>query len=463
MNPTTTSRPKVLVMHALRPTSRQTTIDHLESFREHLPNADVQYLHFQQPLPKEFEEISPDLFIVNYDFLNYRFTPLWPYIKNRHKKIAQRAGKVVAIAQDDFWANKLLDNWCMDWEVDRILTASETGWELLYPRSHGHIQICESLTGYSKSRLAPDTYPIKERSIDLGQRVREMSAHIGRIGQLKAIHASAFAVLAENDGFRVDVSTRVEDSFIGKAWFNFLSSCRFTIGMKGGASLIDPYGLTYTKVQSLKARNPAANYHQIEAACFRRKSQETEFVAVSPRIFESASAGVCQILPPTNYLHVLNPWEHYLPLNLDLSNSAEVLSAMRDLDMCQTIADRAKNVLIESGNFDYSKLVSTATDGLINNRCLDNSVWHEFISFKFNASLLQRVSEDLHDVTQVYIQNRTTSKTMVRDVNSRSIDLVLHKISERCPSKWLEEQIYQASKDKCFQRSVWPWRDLIAT
>jgi hypothetical protein len=136
---------------------------------------------------------------------------------------------------------------------------------------------------------------------------------------------------------------------------------------------------------------------------------------------------------------------------------------MRDLDMCQTIADRAKNVLIESGNFDYSKLVFTATDGLINNRCLDNSVWHEFISFKFNASLLQRVSEDLHDVTQVYIQNRATSKTMVRDVNSRSIDFVVHKISERCPSKWLEEQIYIASKDKCFQRSVWPWRDLVAT
>lgn len=119
------SRHKVLIIHALRPTSRQTTIDHLLAFREYLRDADVQYLHFAQPLPKGLlDQVEPDLLIVNYDFLNYRFTPLWLYIKNRHRNLARQSRKVVAIAQDDFWAHRLLDNWCMSWKVDRVLTQS---------------------------------------------------------------------------------------------------------------------------------------------------------------------------------------------------------------------------------------------------------------------------------------------------------------------------------------------------
>ena len=88
---TAAPHPKVLVIHALRPTSRQTTIDHLLSFREHLPHCDVQYLHFQQPIPRELSTVAPDLLVVNYDYLNYRFSPLWPYIRKRHRDIARRA------------------------------------------------------------------------------------------------------------------------------------------------------------------------------------------------------------------------------------------------------------------------------------------------------------------------------------------------------------------------------------
>jgi hypothetical protein len=452
-------KPKVLVIHALRPTSRQTTIDHLLSFREHLPNADVQYLHFQQPLPRDIGEVSPDLLIVNYDYLNYRFSPLWPFIKNRHKDIAQRAGKVVAIAQDDFWANKLLDNWCMDWEIDRILTASEGGWELLYPRSHKKIEICESLTGYSKSTVAPKTLALKYRRIDLGQRVRTMPAHLGRIGQLKANQATSFAAIASDAGFNVDVSTRVEDSFIGAAWFDFLASCRFTIGMKGGASLIDPYGLIHTKVDSFTKLHPSKTYEQIESACFKGKDTNNEFVAISPRLFESASAGTCQILPPANYLDVLEPWEHYLPLNLDLSNSIEVLSAMRDLERCQEIAVRAREVLVESGDFDYSKLVNSATTGLLTANNHLNRNWNLFCDFLNNSRALQMVSLELHDAAQILIMDVVTHNEKDRKKHGISSEIIRQKLADCGKTEWFNEQVKFSLNDKCFKRSVWTWRD----
>jgi hypothetical protein len=167
-------------------------------------------------------------------------------------------------------------------------------------------------------------------------------------------------------GFKVDVSTRVEDSFIGQAWFDFLSSCRFTVGMKGGASLHDPRGMIHTRVQSYRARHPHASFDEIEANCFRGKDMKHEFTAISPRLFESALAGTCQILQRDDYLGVLEPWRDYLPLEEDLSNTAEIMEAMRDLERCQEIVTNARLALVNSGVFDYARLVETATDGLLN-------------------------------------------------------------------------------------------------
>ena len=451
-------RPKVLVMHALRPTSRQTTIAHLLSFREHLPHCDVQYLHFQQPIPKELQDVSPDLFIVNYDFLNYRFTPLWPYIKNRYRNIARQSSKVVAIAQDDFWANKLLDNWCMDWDVDRILTPITNDLDVLYPRSIKHKEVRTALTGYVKSGPVPVTKTLRERPIDLGQRVREMPPHLGRLAQAKARQAVAMADAASDAGFVVDVSTRVEDSFIGTAWFDFLASCKFTVGMKGGASLHDPYGLIHTKVQSYVARHPQATFDEIERACFKGKDMKHEFTAISPRLFEAAMAGTCQILQREDYLGVLEPWRDYIPLERDLSNMDEVLAAMRDLDRCQEIVANAKRALIDSKMFDYSELVETACDGYLEGFKSHYFQWNELCTFLQFSTSAQAVGVELHDALLYQIRHGiappdTSSIEMVE------IEQLLGKYSL---VEWTEKLKALLNEDDVEKRAPWIWRAIFS-
>ena len=455
----TSPRPTVLVIHALRPTSRQTTIDHLLSFREHLPQADVQYLHFQQPIPPEIGEVSPDLLIVNYDYLNYRFSPLWPFIRTRHRDIARRAGKVVAIAQDDFWANKLLDDWCMDWDVDRILTPIDTDREVLYPRSIKHKEFRTGLTGYVRSGPVPDTRPLRDRPIDLGQRVRDMPPHLGRLAQAKAHQAVAMADAARAAGFKVDVSTRVEDSFIGAAWFDFLASCRFTVGMKGGASLHDPRGLIHTKVQSYRARHPHASFDEIEAKCFSGKDMKHEFTAISPRLFESALAGTCQILQRDDYLGVLQPWRDYLPLEANLSNMVEVTEAMRDLERCQEIVMNARAALVESGVFDYARLVETATDGLMGARGTGQSAWTALTE---HLDVIERIfataGVELHDAVQYLVtENPTCSPDHADAVEAREI---LHALSRHGLVKDLGEIILGYKSDSLSRRTPWIWRPL---
>jgi hypothetical protein len=451
------TRPRVLVIHALRPTSRQTTIDHLLSFREHLPHADVQYLNFQQPLPKEFENIEVDLLIVNYDYLNYRFTPLWPYVNHRHINIARKAKKVVAIAQDDFWANKLLDNWCMDWDVDRILTPIDNDLEVLYPRSIKTKEFKTALTGYVKSGPVPETKLLRDRPIDLGQRVREMPPHLGRLAQAKARQAVTMAEAATNAGFKVDVSTRVEDSFIGTAWFDFLASCKFTVGMKGGASLHDPRGLIHTKVQSYLARHPGASFDEIERKCFKGKDMKHEFTAISPRLFESAMAGTCQILQREDYLGVLEPWRDYIPLESDFSNMDEVIRVMNDLDQCDQIVSDAKRSLLDSKMFDYSVLVDTACNGLLSapgDKCVK---WNQFSKFLQFSHAAQASSVELHDATLHLI-----SEVIIHKVSPKiSESYVRQQIDDMKFSLWFETMAQLTKEDSMSMRSPWIWRSVI--
>jgi hypothetical protein len=448
--------PKVLVIHALRPTSRQTTIDHLLSFREHLPNADVQYLHFQQPLPKNLGEVSPDLLIVNYDYLNYRFSPLWPFIKRRHKDIAERSGKVVAIAQDDFWANKLLDDWCMDWNVDRILTPIDNDRDVLYPKSIKSKEFRTGLTGYVKSGPVPLTKPLSERTIDLGQRVRDMPPHLGRLAQAKARQAVVMADAARSSGFVVDVSTRVEDSFIGTAWFDFLSSCKFTVGMKGGASLHDPRGLIHTKVQSYRVRHPEATFDEIEQHCFKGKDMKYEFTAISPRLFESAMAGTCQILQREDYLGVLEPWRDYIPLESDYSNMNEVLEAMKDLDRCQQIVENAKIALVDSKFFDYSRLVEAATEDLITARFKNDEDWVQLSQIIDVSRKAQDVDADLHDSAL----NMLKRSDQEPDSYSHAETTVTETLRRHSLEMWLIEVETMRKEDLIDAISPWIWRNV---
>jgi hypothetical protein len=454
------SKPTVLVIHALRPTSRQTTIDHLLAFREYLPNADVQYLHFAQPLPRDIAEgVAPDLLVVNYDYLNYRFSPLWPYIKNRHRDIARRARKVVAIAQDDFWAHRLLDNWCVSWDVDRVLTPIDNDLEVLYPRTSKRAEFRTVLTGYAQSR-AHDTPPLHERPIDLGQRVRMMPPHLGKYAQEKADQAVRLATFAQNAGFIVDVSTRVEDSLVGDAWPRFLRQCKFTVGMKGGASIADPYGLLYNKVESYRHRHPDVTLTTDMFGFLKRRDKKYKFSAISPRLFEAASEGVCQILRPDNYLGVLEPGKHYIPLNDDFSNVDAVMSAMTDIDGAHAMVNAAREVLIESGQFGYQHLVSAACDLKIDaTHVTESTAWSAMRAWLAHSAALSNPSDlPLHDSVSHLIH-----ESLGRGVSDSAFQHVRQRLSDRNLTDWFDSMHEAMRQEPVMWRMPWIPRLISAT
>jgi len=286
-----------------------------------------------------------------------------------------------------------------------------------------------------------------------------MAPSLGTYAQEKARQASEFSECARRAGFVVDVSTRVTDSIIGADWSKFLRRCKFTIGMKGGASIADPFGLLFSRAEARRHRRNTEHLSANSLRFLRQKDGKYLFSAISPRLFESAAAGTCQILRPDNYLDVLEPWRHYLPLDKNHSNVHEVLNAMRDLDSCQQIAENARSILIDSGMFGYRSLVETASGGLFDGTPSGNEhSWSVLVSHLRRASQLctpetQRLHEAalhlIHETLDEPDANMTSAQTWIRN-----------QIEQFGLSEWFLEQRQLAKSDPLAWRSPWIWRAL---
>jgi hypothetical protein len=163
--------------------------------------------------------------------------------------------------------------------------------------------------------------------------------------------------MAERAGFVCDVSTDASAVLIGDDWWRFLGDSRFTVGRLGGASVADPRGRLQAKVTQLQLRKPSISYDEIARRLRTDELPQGDFTAISPRLFECAAMGVCQVLEEAHYVDGFEPWRDYIPLAPDLSNVDEVFAAMRDWERCEEIAANGEAALIGSGRHTYREFV----------------------------------------------------------------------------------------------------------
>lgn len=476
----------MVVLHALRPNSRQTTVDYITSFKEYLSDWNVFFLHFAEPRPEALSKIYIDVFVINYDFLNYRLTPLWWHIRNVYKDIALKAQHRIALVQDDYWANKILDKWVLDWRIDKVLTPLSEGLDFLYKKSYSSTSFDTVLTGYVntfqlKVLLNDGLTQIKDRPIDLGQRVRELPATLGKHAQAKSLQALKFAEICAKSGFIVDVSTKLSDSFTGPDWLKFLAKSKFTVSMKGGASLNDKYGLSQLILmdESQSDSGIAIRYLRILRNWYHNRSDEKYiFKAISPRIFDAAFTKTCQILAPDDYLGVLEPWKHFIPLEPSFSNINQVLEAMQDLEFAQKIADNCYEVLILSGNFTHEELVKTALKDLKFDSCqktdlnelanLKAQLWQNHLVFaQFESSLHDAIQRELYSIWMLEGKKGLFRERAI--FSEKSTDWSRTKLSEELKTKITENnlqthlihQINNILNGNLLKWQIWPWRPIL--
>lgn len=264
--------------------------------------------------------------------------------------------------QDEFLNTDLLCYFIDDFNIDHVMSVSpETEWGKIYGEvKNKKTRYHKILTGY----LSDDTVRVikkklckTKKTIDIGYRAKKVAYWLGRHGCLKYDIAEKFVDATKSSGLIVDISTDKGDVLIGNKWLEFLTKCKYTIGVEGGASILDRDGSIKAATEKFINKKPNASFNDVEEECFPGRDGEFKLFALSPRHLESCMTKTCQILVEGEYDGVLKPLIHYIPLRKDLSNIDEILAKIKK-DICRSdIVEKAYEDIVISGNYSYSILI----------------------------------------------------------------------------------------------------------
>jgi hypothetical protein len=265
--------------------------------------------------------------------------------------------------QDEFLHSKLLCDFIDDFGIDVVCSvAPESEWEKIYPTvDRDRVRFHRVLTGYLDERTVDRIERIVQETpaqdVDVGYRAWRGASWLGRHGTLKGTIADAVVARGAGSALRLDVSTRDDQTLLGDDWFRFLARCRYTIGIEGGASVLDSDGAIKERTERYEAAHPGASFDDVEAACFPGEDGRLALFAISPRHLESCATRTCQVLVEGSYNGILEPGRHYIELRADLSNLDAVLDSLGDEKRRRRIVENAHRDIVASGRYTYRAMV----------------------------------------------------------------------------------------------------------
>ena len=302
----------------------------------------------------------------------------------------------LAFPQDDYHqtndVDALFDALC----VDVIYSVEPNYMRMFYPRSGQSAEMKGVLTGYvddnSVQSMTRLSRPFDDREFDIVQRVKMHPYFGGHFSQVKGRMAIRFEELASTRPLiKTNISTLPTDVFTGDHWLAFLGNGRFALGSEGGVSLWDPDGIFLDREREYLNQYPGASFTEVEAACFPGEDGRYVFSTVSPRLFECAMMGCSQILIEGEYLGLLHPWEHFIPVRQDLNDVADAIDATADLGAAKRRIDACFETLVQNPSLRYSTLVEEVMDDV--DRLADGRGFRESSPSRFHDTVARHRAE----------------------------------------------------------------------
>jgi glycosyltransferase involved in cell wall biosynthesis len=365
-------RLKVLILHDNYESSqvRRTSFNHAFCLLKYAPWNNYELHTFREPISRRLRQERFDVIILDTTFLCWRWSkPRKDYfdrLLNEFDFIANSEAIKVALPQDEYDHAQVLDQWLSDWRIDLIYSVCYEHRDVFYPKASAQAEIVEGMTGYIDDadiammrRLAR---PFEERDIDVGYRAKRLPPYFGRFGRLKAEMGERFRESFAGVGLLLDISVDPRHALIGDDWLGFLGNCRFTLGCESGSSLLDPTGEINHACGTYLAENPNADFKEIEAACFPGRDMQRIYSAISPRIFEAALAGTCQVLAPGRYMGILRPNEHYIPWDMKGQDNDALYAQLADWRRAKERVQASRDVLLSNEGLSYRGFVASLLD-----------------------------------------------------------------------------------------------------
>jgi hypothetical protein len=197
------------------------------------------------------------------------------------------------------------------------------------------------LPGYISSAAQGISTPrIADRPLDVVYRGRDLPFKLGRLAQEKELIGRKMKAIALANGLSVDIEWLEGKRIYGQDWPKFLMSGRATLGVEGGATIFDFNDDLDKRIDEYHALHPGAGFEETWQAILAPYEGNVVHTTITPKIFESIALRTALILYPGYYRGVLEPGRHYVLLEPDGSNAADVVAKIRDTSYLQNLVDR---------------------------------------------------------------------------------------------------------------------------
>jgi hypothetical protein len=361
----------LLIYHHHLKANAPTIKEHVHAFEQH-SRFKIWKVNTQLGFPPELKDLRFSVILLHYSLFGL------PIIMNDHFlrfiKASESSYKI-AFLQDEYryWPER--SEFINSYGIDCVYTLLEPEYFDITYRKRTHVpKIVYNLPGYVSQDLlfSAKKYskPDSSRTIDVGYRGRRLPYYLGRGSLEKHLIGVEFKKRAVPTGLRVDIETDEIKRIYGKAWPNFLANCKAVLGVEAGVSVFDIDDVVRPQYAKMCKGHPDVSFpdcsfEELYDAILAPHEGKIYYRTISPRHFEAAAFGVCQILFEGKYSGILQPMVHYIPLKKDFSNFDEVLSHFNDAGLRKELTENAYRDLRASGKYSYQHFIENFDEELL--------------------------------------------------------------------------------------------------
>jgi hypothetical protein len=336
-----------------------TVQDYLDAFRRY-SNNNVHFLHVYADTHLSFSLDDYDVVALTYACRLCYLENMSPHVR---VAIANFRGLKVAFPQDEYQETNKLRDGIRELGIKLVFTCvPEDKIEWVYPPALlPGIRFRRVLTGYVPQRLGsisrsklPAT---AARPKLIGYRGRHIGHFFGDLSYFKIEIGRRFKDACALRSVPHDIAWSEEARIYHDRWYDFILSCRATLGTPSGSNIFDWDGSLEREYRAYIAKHPDVSYQQYRPR-IAHKELEIDMGQVSPRIFEAAALGTVLILHEGRYSGVVTPDHDCIFVKKDFSNINNVIDQLSDSAHISAIAERAYQNIIASGKWNYEGFVA---------------------------------------------------------------------------------------------------------
>ena len=304
------------------------------------------------------------------------------------------------------------------------------------------MRIEHTLTGFCPEDLCDRKVPaFDQRPIDIGYRARKVPNWLGEASQEKWTIGERFKADAPAHGLVCDISSREQDRLYGDDWITFLSRCKAVLGTESSISAFDFDGSLKQKIEAYEREHQGVSFAELKERFLADIDGRHGVISVvSPRVFEAAALKTLMILYPGDYSGVLEPWRHYVPLERDHGNMAEIAQTLQNQERVSEIVERCYLEVARSERWGYNGFaahVDRVIDEVVSKRtttpltAVETDRWQQLIKARSRRER-RRVA-----LSQFFVKFSRRASAVVNEGLPKPVARSL---------KWLGRPIYRAMR-----------------